>query len=608
MKKRTLGLFLALLMILSGALAEDPYTPGEITKELFQTSYDAGKMVGGDVYGTFSLPEGFLEAGSEDEAFYDALQTVLNDIGLNVGVGKLDDGLRLELAGLYVPDGGEASFLGGSHAFNLTEEGLSFESSLLEGDRVTVQWDTLLELAGIPMTTEDIKTTFRTAQDTLSAESVLTSAQEAQKLLMPYAITLADFLMTLDMEEENHVEADGIFPAVDHELTIYFTTEDAARLCSTLSAQMAKDTALQNVLPDTLTLSQELSSLAAALSEGDPESCMLLVGYCDDGLPLHAIYMEEQEENTFSSILILTPDEADENTYTFFMDSYLVNENEEVLDEVTVNAGLTLMPEDGTDFGASGFLTAEDDDGMDTRLHFSLNGSQASPDEEEVFLTLSVTDDDEEEMTLEFGLSVNTANPDEQGLVGYVTITAEGETLQLDFQWFDQAYDEEGQPGRGKSFAFSLSLPEDEGGFLTEAALLQNRTEEAGESTSFYLNTTMQMDEENTQDMFDVQGTLVAVPAEDTFEGVLLGQASVLGLAPGLDAALYTWDYDPASTEALNEIKLEELSVDEMNALTARLQEAFMNQLGETIDLFSPEIVEAIQVISEYGSSSDMVQ
>ncbi|MFQ9449080.1 MAG: hypothetical protein ACLR4A_18645 [Christensenellales bacterium] len=83
----------------------------------------------------------------EGRAQFDALAEVIQGVSLAGGMGRLDDGYRVELGGAYTAPSGDNVYVTG--AANLTADGLSLESNLIEGERLSIRWETLLEMLGL---------------------------------------------------------------------------------------------------------------------------------------------------------------------------------------------------------------------------------------------------------------------------------------------------------------------------------------------------------------------------------------------------------------------------------------------------------------------------
>ena len=142
-----LTLLLCLSLIFPGAHAEDTYVPGERMRSLVSSALEAGQLVGGEAHFSLTLPDSMLPDDEEGRAQFDALAEVIQGVSLAGGMGRLDDGYRVELGGAYTAPSGDNVYITG--AANLTADGLSLESNLIEGERLSIRWETLLEMLGL---------------------------------------------------------------------------------------------------------------------------------------------------------------------------------------------------------------------------------------------------------------------------------------------------------------------------------------------------------------------------------------------------------------------------------------------------------------------------
>lgn len=236
-------LFLCLTLLVSFASAETAaYVPGETTSALFADAFDAGLMVGGEGQLTLKANPAMFDDDA-DLSQIDALTDALNDVRLTGGLGKIEDGYRLELAGSYAPE--NCTPVDVNLALNLTIDGISIESNLLKGERVTAKWETLLALCGaddtmIAQFSALKEMDWDTALSEL-AEAVSAYASLAATLVEPYLNTFGEFIASLNINVTDDVAANGDFPAVDHELTIECSMADIARLMDALADQLEKD-------------------------------------------------------------------------------------------------------------------------------------------------------------------------------------------------------------------------------------------------------------------------------------------------------------------------------------------------------------------------------
>lgn len=116
-----LTLLLCLSLIFPGAHAEDTYVPGERMRSLVSSALEAGQLVGGEAHFSLTLPDSMLPDDEEGRAQFDALAEVIQGVSLAGGMGRLDDGYRVELGGAYTAPSGDNVYVTG--AANLTADG-----------------------------------------------------------------------------------------------------------------------------------------------------------------------------------------------------------------------------------------------------------------------------------------------------------------------------------------------------------------------------------------------------------------------------------------------------------------------------------------------------
>ena len=197
-----LTLLLCLSLIFPGAHAEDTYVPGERMRSLVSSALEAGQLVGGEAHFSLTLPDSMLPDDEEGRAQFDALAEVIQGVSLAGGMGRLDDGYRVELGGAYTAPSGDNVYVTG--AANLTADGLSLESNLIEGERLSIRWETLLEMLGLSENEIDAllslpTTDWDSALNELNDE-LAQAAETFGKLADPYLVTLADFAATLNIQ------------------------------------------------------------------------------------------------------------------------------------------------------------------------------------------------------------------------------------------------------------------------------------------------------------------------------------------------------------------------------------------------------------------------
>ena len=148
MWKTLVAFVLCLALALPCALAEDAYMPGETMRALFAKAWNRGQVITADLSLQVALNGDVLGLSQEEIAQVEALTTMLDTTTLRVGACAIDGGVRVLLAGLVKAQEG-AEDVYADVAVDVTRAGMSIDSSLLEGRRVSVTWETLLSLAGL---------------------------------------------------------------------------------------------------------------------------------------------------------------------------------------------------------------------------------------------------------------------------------------------------------------------------------------------------------------------------------------------------------------------------------------------------------------------------
>ena len=140
--KTLFSILLCIALMLPCAIAEEVYVPGEISKALVTNAWNDGKMISADVKLRLDLSGEALGFTDEDQQILDMINQVLDAATLNLAVGKLQEGLRLE-AGAALKSAQDGADVTADVAANLDLYGVSVESSLLPGQKVTAKWETL---------------------------------------------------------------------------------------------------------------------------------------------------------------------------------------------------------------------------------------------------------------------------------------------------------------------------------------------------------------------------------------------------------------------------------------------------------------------------------
>lgn len=549
-----LTLLLCLSLIFPGAHAEDTYVPGERMRSLVSSALEAGQLVGGEAHFSLTLPDSMLPDDEEGRAQFDALAEVIQGVSLAGGMGRLDDGYRVELGGAYTAPSGDNVYVTG--AANLTADGLSLESNLIEGERLSIRWETLLEMLGLSENEIDAllslpTTDWDSALNELNDE-LAQAAETFGKLADPYLVTLADFAATLNIQQRRNVEAENGYPAVENEISITCTAEELSRLLHSLADQVEKDTALRPYLEQliqncdltvtdgdsetthVMSVSEfcdETRQFADVLAETDG-SLGILLGYNDDGLPFYLTLAVSDGETLDALAFQMLPGET-EDTCVFTLRA-LESDSDSANTLLDTALTLTLDPDDKQVYAAELNVQSED-----FTLYFAMDSSAVTTEDSLPGYHLS--------------LSMNTATAVDSGTAltvytgdGLRALTAAG--------------------GEQTTYAANIDIYAD-----TTDSLLGSAKIESGLS--------LEPDENSLVGRFYLDEAFTADDGTLSF---------------GTDVALSSWNYDAAETDVLRETMFETATGEELAALQNRFAQSAQQKLFALLSLVPQEVLQML--------------
>lgn len=549
-----LTLLLCLSLIFPGAHAEDTYVPGERMRSLVSSALEAGQLVGGEAHFSLTLPDSMLPADEEGRAQFDALAEVIQGVSLAGGMGRLDDGYRVELGGAYTAPSGDNVYVTG--AANLTADGLSLESNLIEGERLSIRWETLLEMLGLSENEIDAllslpTTDWDSALNELSDE-LAQAAETFGKLADPYLVTLADFAATLNIQQRRNVEAENGYPAVENEISITCTAEELSRLLHSLADQVEKDTALRPYLE------QLIQNCDLTVTDGDSETThvMSVSEFCD-------------ETRQFADVLAETD-------------------------------------------GSLGILLGYDDDGLPFYLTLALSDGetmdalafQMLPGETEdtcVFTLRALESDGDSANTLLDTALTLTLDPDDKQVYA-AELNVQSEDFTLYFAMDSSAVTtEDSLPGYRLSLSMNSATAVDSGTALTvyTGDGLRALTAAGGEQTTYAANIDIYADTtDSLLGSAKIESGLSLEPDENSLVGrFYLDEAFTADdgtLSFGTDVALSSWNYDAAETDALRETMFETATGEELAALQNRFAQSAQQKLFALLSLVPQEVLQML--------------
>lgn len=549
-----LTLLLCLSLIFPGAHAEDTYVPGERMRSLVSSALEAGQLVGGEAHFSLTLPDSMLPDDEEGRAQFDALAEVIQGVSLAGGMGRLDDGYRVELGGAYTAPSGDNVYVTG--AANLTADGLSLESNLIEGERLSIRWETLLEMLGLSENEIDAllslpTTDWDSALNELNDE-LAQAAETFGKLADPYLVTLADFAATLNIQQRRNVEAENGYPAVENEISITCTAEELSRLLHSLADQVEKDTALRPYLEQliqncdltvtdgdsetthVMSVSEfcdETRQFADVLAETDG-SLGILLGYNDNGLPFYLTLALSDGETLDALAFQMLPGET-EDTCVFTLRA-LESDGDSANTLLDTALTLTLDPDDRQVYAAELNVQSED-----FTLYFAMDSSAVTTEDSLPGYRLS--------------LSMNTATAVDSGTAltvytgdGLCALTAAG--------------------GEQTTYAANIDIYAD-----TTDSLLGSAKIESGLS--------LEPDENSLVGRFYLDEAFTADDGTLSF---------------GTDVVLSSWNYDAAETDALHETMFETATGEELAGLQNRFAQSAQQKLFALLSLVPQEVLQML--------------
>lgn len=549
-----LTLLLCLSLIFPGAHAEDTYVPGERMRSLVSSALEAGQLVGGEAHFSLTLPDSMLPDDEEGRAQFDALAEVIQGVSLAGGMGRLDDGYRVELGGAYTAPSGDNVYVTG--AANLTADGLSLESNLIEGERLSIRWETLLEMLGLSENEIDAllslpTTDWDSALNELNDE-LAQAAETFGKLADPYLVTLADFAATLNIQQRRDVEAENGYPAVENEISITCTAEELSRLLHSLADQVEKDTALRPYLE------QLIQNCDLTVTDGDSETThvMSVSEFCD-------------ETRQFADVLAETDGSL----------GILLGYNDDGLPFY-----LTLALSDGETLDALAFqmLPGETED----TCVFTLRALESDGDSANTLLDTALT------LTLD--------PDDKQVYAAELNVQSEGFTLYFAMD-SSAVTTEDSLPGYRLSLSMNSATAVDSGTALTvyTGDGLRALTAAGGEQTTYAANIDIYADTtDSLLGSAKIESGLSLEPDENSLVGRFYLDETFIAddgtLSFGTDVALSSWNYDAAETDALRETMFETATGEELAALQNRFAQSAQQKLFALLSLVPQEVLQML--------------
>lgn len=530
MKKFTA--LLAVLLCIALALpctAEGAYTPGETSKAIFANVWNSGKMIQGDTKIRFEMDGAALGMSAEEQKALDAAYALLNDLTISMAAGKLDQGLRLELGAAYKDVAVDA-------AANLDVYGMTLESNLIEGQKVTAKWETLLAMAGL--TDGDIATFMSLREmdwESTMAELTIAAAQYIElvaEMAAPYGQIISEWTGTLYTEVLENVEATEGYPAAAKQIDLYVTAADLGALITQLATYLKDDA---NVAP----------LVDMLLMQSGEE--MTTADLCDAAIAVAA----EMTDTENPILLTFALDAQDNPLYVQFFAFQL--DGSAVFAEI-IGAPSALG---GTDYALNAMTLTAEGDLVDA---FSVTGTASEQD---------------------FSMLLQVYAGGAQ-VVGWELIS-DAEAIKT----------AEGMDGLNTSVSMTMNAEDgvDSVQMVMNSLVSSHLTADGGEVTDTTMNMDMYADGESIS-MISTAGMSV-FPTADGLTGTYGTSQSMpaMGLTSyGADIALSTKAYDAAATAALAEFALDSATTEGIDELMNTLSVNAMTKMEELTKVLPPEV------------------
>jgi len=251
--KKWMALVLTFCMLLtaSAAWAEEAdasFVPGESVKQLLQ-AFEAGYMLKGNLSAQLDANVADMDLWGSDADLAYALQEALSGFTVSGGFGKVEDGYRMEVGATLTHETSDRMAEIWA-ALDVTKDGLALESDLIEGKRVSIQWETLLAMMEVPQEQIDQIMMLKQMDLKALAQMYMQMAEEmaktAAQLCAPYAFTVASHIAKLPTEEEANTPWDEHYPEAAKKTTVRFSQKHVGDLIVALCDQLVQD---QNLLP-----------------------------------------------------------------------------------------------------------------------------------------------------------------------------------------------------------------------------------------------------------------------------------------------------------------------------------------------------------------------
>lgn len=554
MKKRIFCLVLALCaaLALSAAFAEESaqaYVPGEVTRSLLADAFRSGQIITGDLNLVFKPNAAMLTSSDEEKELLDAVEEIVNSATISLGAGRIDGGVRIELGGVYQNAGANRAATADA-ALNLTTRGVSLESSLIQGEKITATWQTLLRLCGADESIVALLDALQQGQIDMSelSAAAASSFEEAALLLLPYGETIYAFIDELPFELKENLPASNGYPAAAQEAKVTCTEKQIAELIVLLTNQLENDETLAPMID------QWLAQIAGAYSDVSEASDFPTTASLCAAIREAAVSQLTDEDRPYTLFIAL--DESGAPLYITFQHDEADGSYEfaNMLFDLSAPSGITIRAE---------AFSADADDNLNNGFGISA-----------AYTSLS-------------------QNPYDYNMdISYYTVQ-NGTTARTDCVLSSEAFTTDDQLPGCKSTG-NMNLSDTDGNLIAVYTFEDEQalTPDGGERSDGSINADIYSGGQSMA--FNAQFRQSVAPSADGLTGTasVIYDMSELGIDEiGLTIGLRTGSYDPAASAALKETALETVSTEEMNALAERAYAAVISKALEVSSLLPQKIM-----------------
>lgn len=364
MKKRLLCLLLAVSLLLGAlpaALAEaqhTPFTPGALTCSMFREAFQNGDAVCVDLGCDLTLNAETLGLTGEDAELLSAIQEALFNAQISVAAVKTEDGILLELSGVYFQDDTAAVCI--DTQLEITKAGLSLSSNaFLPGECVTLSWEAALAMLGLGEAESAQLLALRDTDPEQLGEALAAYARligvSAQQVAAPYGQMIADFIAAQPVSVEENVAAEGYFPAAAQETAVIITEKALGELVIALCDRVEQDAVLVPMLDALLALQEDEALTTAALCAQlraeaqawtDEEFPLYLVTGTDDaGRILYGSLCLVDQDGTTGALNLINLADAPEDKLCGMLQAFMTDADH-VYSGLTASIAYTADPAD----------------------------------------------------------------------------------------------------------------------------------------------------------------------------------------------------------------------------------------------------------------------